>query len=97
MVGFGAHAEQTKKIYDYDNAPDNPIIIEASNISPFLIQGGDVTLANRSRPICDVPEIQFGSMPNDGGRFLFTQSEKAEFLEASPESLKLGWWLVGLM
>jgi hypothetical protein len=35
-----------------------------------------------------VPEIVFGSMPNDGGHLLFSEEEKKEFLKQEPEAKK---------
>ena len=58
------------------------------NINPYLVDAADIVISNRSRPICSVPEIYFGSMPNDGGNLLFTNEEKEEFLTAEPAAAK---------
>lgn len=86
IVGFGVENISTKKIFDYEREIDVPTVSEVTNISPFLIEGASVTLANRKRPISSVPEIQFGSMPNDGGKFLFTAQEKHDFLRLEPHA-----------
>ena len=62
IVGFGFGNVSPRRIFDYDNDAQNPTISEVSNISPFLIAGGNETPANRKKPICTVPEMQFGSM-----------------------------------
>jgi len=84
IVGFCAKDVSNKKIFDYERDIDVPTVSEVTNISPFLIEGASVTLANRTKPISSVPEIQFGSMPNDGGHFLFTAQEKQDFLRLEP-------------
>jgi len=43
-----------------------------------------VVLPRRSQPLCAVPEIGIGNKPIDGGHYLFTTEEKAEFLQREP-------------
>ena len=54
------------------------------NISPYLVEGSDVVIVNRSKPLCDVPSIGIGNKPIDGGNYLFTDEEKKEFLKTEP-------------
>jgi hypothetical protein len=65
-----------------------PHEVKAKNINPYLVDAKDIFIGKRRRPICTVPEISFGSMPNDGGNFLFTDEEKVLFLEREPKSEK---------
>lgn len=37
----------------------------ARNINPYLVDGPDIVVTPRTGPICDVPSIVFGSMPNE--------------------------------
>ena len=48
----------------------------------------DIIFKNRSKPLCEVPVISFGSMPNDDGNFLFTDLEKDEFLKEEPGAIE---------
>jgi len=86
IIGFGSHDKANKVIYDHVADGDKITASMASNISPYLVQGPDTTLENREKPICRVPEIQFGNMPNDNGQFLFTDAEKTDFLRAEPRA-----------
>ncbi len=88
IVGWGLTDCPGKKIYDYETDPENPTVIEARNISPYLIEGPDVTVLNRSRPLCDVPTIGIGNKPIDDGNYLFTPKEKADFIRREPASSK---------
>ncbi|MCY2950851.1 MAG: class I SAM-dependent DNA methyltransferase [Planctomycetota bacterium] len=90
VLGFGAEDTQGKRIYDYDKGPEDVHVAEARNISPYLIEGGDLTVVSRSRPLCDVPEIVFGSMPNDGGHLLLDDAERANLLAQEPDAVQ---WL----
>ncbi len=100
IVGFGVFDRAGKKIYDYEalhsdadqSSDQNPepqeivTISEASNINPYLVAGPDLCVVARSRPLCAVPEIVFGSMPNDGGFLLFGPSARDNFLKEQPEA-----------
>ncbi|KKP59912.1 MAG: hypothetical protein UR64_C0024G0004 [Candidatus Nomurabacteria bacterium GW2011_GWE1_35_16] len=86
IVGFACFDTDKKYLYEYENIKSEPKEKEVKNINAYLVEGEDVFLENRSKPICKVPEIVFGSMPNDGGNFLFTQKEKEEFLEIEPSA-----------
>ena len=52
----------------------------------YLTDGNDVAVANRSKPLCDVPEIGIGNKPIDGGNYLFEADEKAAFIAHEPAS-----------
>lgn len=82
IIGFGAFDTNNKRIYDYDG--ENVVVLPVANISPYLVEGRDSALQNRGHPICDVPEMQFGSMPNDGGNLLLSDEEKEELLRLEP-------------
>ena len=89
IVGFGARDFVGKRIFDYNDINGDPRAIVAKNIGPYLTEGGDFALRNRESPICDAPKMLFGSMPNDGGNFLFSDSEKDDFLRDEPQAENL--------
>jgi hypothetical protein len=82
MVGFAQTFSGTKRLYE--EADGVTTVTEARNISPYLIEGSDTVILNRSTPLCGVPEIGIGNKPIDGGNYLFTPQEKAAFLAAEP-------------
>jgi hypothetical protein len=86
IIGFGPFDTSNKRIYDYHTDTDNPLVSEAKNISPYLVEGPDRAIVNRSKPLCDVPEMGIGNKPIDGGNYLFTPQEKADFLRREPEA-----------
>ena len=57
IVGFGNFDIPHKKIFDYEGGEEHATLIEARNISPYLFEGSDVVLKNRSQPLCAVPEM----------------------------------------
>jgi len=88
IVGFGAGGPATKHLYDYETDPDNPTVVTAKNISPYLVEGPDTVIVNRSKPLCQVPEVGIGNKPIDDGNYLFTTEERDEFITKEPKSAK---------
>lgn len=80
IIGLATFEAKTKHLFDYETPSSDPIEQKANNINAYLVNQKDVVIKNQSKPICKVPDISFGSMPNDSGNFLFNDSEKAEFL-----------------
>ncbi|MBP7637911.1 MAG: class I SAM-dependent DNA methyltransferase [Kiritimatiellae bacterium] len=82
MIGFAQSFNGTKRLYE--EADGVTTVTAAKNISPYLIEGSDTAILNRSTPLCGVPAIGIGNKPIDGGNYLFTPEEKAAFLAAEP-------------
>ncbi len=86
IVGFANFETNSKTIFEYPDIKGEPVLIKAKNINPYMVDAKDIFIEKRRKPICIVPEISFGSMPNDGGNFLFTDEEKRKFLEQEPDA-----------
>ena len=83
IVGFSTcHSERKRRIFD------GKAVIEASNINGYLVDGENVFVESRPRPICEVPEIGIGNKPIDGGFYLFKDDEKEEFVKNEPGAEK---------
>jgi len=65
IVGFALFDPPGKSITEHDADADHPTTSPAQNISPYLVNGPDIVATPRTSPICDVPPIVFGSMPNE--------------------------------
>ena len=88
IIGFAFEDETNKLIFDYETPKSEPHAVEASRINQYLVDGESVALMNREKPICDSPEIGIGNKPIDGGHYLFTPEEKAEFIKKEPAAKK---------
>ncbi|MGD9639412.1 MAG: class I SAM-dependent DNA methyltransferase [Alphaproteobacteria bacterium] len=88
VIGFANFDTKNKTIFDYPSSKSDPIERKAKNINPYLVDYKDTLLLSRNSPICNIPEIVFGNMPNDGGNFLFTEEEKKEFIKKEPKAKK---------
>lgn len=84
IIGFSNYDNKNKYLYEYDKPTSEPLRMKVKNISPYLLDQENVLIFNRSKPLCVVPEITFGNMPNDGGHLLFEDEEKIEFLKNEP-------------
>lgn len=58
------------------------------NISPYLIEGSDLSVSASSAPLCKVSPMLFGSMPNDAGFLLMSHDEKELLISQEPEAEK---------
>lgn len=62
--------------------------IYVKNINPYLVEGNDITIQKLTKPICSVPKMFFGSMPNDGGHLTFNKFEKIKLIDENPNAKK---------
>lgn len=84
IVGFSKiKTDKKKKIY-----ADNSVIY-ASNINPYLVDAPTVFVETRTKPICDVPEINYGSMPIDDGHLILNKEDVTALLEERKDNKDL--------
>ena len=85
-------------IVGFSTAPnDRPKVLFTSeraqavqNINGYLVEGPSVFIESRKKPICDVPNVVFGNMPNDGGHLSdYSDERMAEIVSAYPEAKAL--------
>jgi hypothetical protein len=82
IIGFATFSANNKRIYECHEG--KPSVTKANNISPYLLEGPDLAIINRQKPISDVPKIGIGNKPIDDSNYLFTSEERAEFLKIEP-------------
>lgn len=88
IIGFGVDKPKTVPLADYDTVKSDPVIADVRNINPYLVEAADLVIDKRRTPICPVPEIVFGSMPNDGGHLLLSTQERDELLAKEPKAAR---------
>ncbi|UNC51836.1 class I SAM-dependent DNA methyltransferase [Enterobacter huaxiensis] len=60
---------------------------QVSNISPYLVEGSNVAVEARIKPIVNgVPPLLFGNKPTDGGHLLMTGTERDALLKQEPQA-----------
>ena len=58
----------------------------AANINGYLLDGDNVFIESRNKPLCNVPEIGMGNQPIDNGQYLFEEDEMDAFIKTEPLS-----------
>ena len=85
IIGFALHDVEDKRIFEYENPQGDPHEIKANNINPYLVDAPTCLLQRRSKPICDVPEINKGSEATDFGYLILLPEEKNKLIEMEPQ------------
>ena len=62
---------------------------EVKDINPYLTGGRSMIVEKRSLPLSiEIPQLRFGSMPNDDGQLTLDEYEKQQLLSDSPKAEK---------
>ena len=81
IIGFSVVPNKApKKLYDGERYQ------QVQNINGYLLDGENIFVESRNRPICDVPEIGMGNQPIDNGEYLFEKEQMEEFLKSEPQA-----------
>lgn len=88
IVGFATFDRPTKTLYVYDDVRSEPHARTAKGINAYLVDAPNVAIKTRSKPICNVPLMNVGNQPIDGGNYLFTKSEMEAFVQTEPNSAR---------
>jgi hypothetical protein len=94
IIGLTKNHTIEKKLYS--KISSNEITeTKVRNISPYLVEGPNITIGNRSKPICDVPKMTTGNKPIDDGQLIFSTEEMADFVKIEPAASKYFFPFVG--
>jgi hypothetical protein len=85
IIGFTASKlEKSFKIWEYPEIAGEPLLIEAKNINAYLLDAPNILLSARAKPlVANLPKMDFGSMPNDGGHLSDISGEVAAEIRRS--------------
>ena len=89
IIGFSPKERTIKYIFEGDNK------IEAKQINAYLIDGENVLISSRTKPICNVPEITKGCQPTDGGNLIIEPKDYDDVIKKQPEAKKYIKKLIG--
>ena len=82
IVGF-SYTNKPKRLYSSERMQ------YVNNINAYLIDAPDVFISSRKTPIQNVPRMDFGSMPNDGGALCdYSDEDKNAIVKEYPASEK---------
>jgi hypothetical protein len=86
MIGFAYQATERKWLFDYPDIKGEPVVREAKQINPYLLDAPPVIIDNRNKPICAVSAMVKGNEPTDGGHLLLSSEERTELLSKEPQA-----------
>ncbi len=87
IIGFSNYDVPEKRLFEYEDIKGEPHESKCRNINPYLVNGSDIIIMNRTEPICNVPQMIWGNKPTDDGNFLFDDEfEKKEFIKKEPDA-----------
>ena len=89
IVGFASFDTKDKRLFDYETPISQAQEIQVKNINPYLVDYDDLIISRRQNPLSDIPEMNFGNMPLDGGNLIISSlEEKQDLLKKYPSLSK---------
>ena len=82
IIGFSLFDRKKKFLYE------NGLVSNVSTINPYLVDGPNILIKSRSKPLSNVLKMIKGSQPTDGGNLILNESEKSELIKSEPKSKK---------
>ena len=89
IVGFSLGGYGQKYIYEYEDIKGEPAEIRASTINAYLVDAPSIFIERRGKPLSNIPPMQFGNMPLDGGHLVLDINEKKELTIKEPDVKKI--------
>lgn len=83
IIGYSV-SENSKKRIIYDSN----MIDKAENINAYLIDGPNIFIQSRTKPLSDILEMTTGNRPADGGHLIMKEDEYKEFIKKEPKAEK---------
>ena len=86
VIGFchNSSTRKTEKIIFDENGNKK----QASHINGYLIDVADIFIENRTKALCDVPKIVYGSMPIDDNHLILSKEEAESVIAENPNNEK---------
>lgn len=82
IIGFSkGESKEPRRLYRNDGTYQ-----ACHNINGYLVDGPNICIEKRTKPLCSVPEMSRGSDPVDGGFLILTKEEKEELLSKEPQA-----------
>ena len=84
IIGFSHEKLRDKKKLFLDEKQ----VEYADNINPYLIDAPSILISSRTKSLCDVPPISYGSMPIDDGHLILSKDDVDTLLKENPDNQK---------
>lgn len=87
IIGFANFEKKTKYLFEYETPKGNPVMKKVKNINAYLVEGSNIIISSRTKPLSSIPKMLRGSSPVDNGEYILDLNEK-ERLELKYPQLK---------
>lgn len=84
IVGFSQITSLKNKVIYLDGLVTHKV----NNINPYLVDGPQIFIESRRKPLCGVPKMSRGSQPTDNGHLILLEQEKNKLLNEEPQAEK---------
>jgi len=91
IIGLNAHPK-SKQLYQLLDGQWRRR--DVSNISPYLLEGGNVVVESRRHPLLPCTPMVYGNKPLDGGHLILSTKEKDLLLQSEPKAAQ---WIKQLL
>ena len=95
IIGFSQVDSLQKKIFEVSVEKDEDgrkvekiSCTPAQNINGYLLDAPNIHIEARKTPLCNVPEMFYGSMSNDGGNLIIKAEDYEDFIKKEPLAVK---------
>lgn len=82
IIGVSNNSNEKKQIYNETTNECHQV----DNINPYLSAGANIIVEKLHKSPFNMPQMDFGSMPNDGGNLILSEEEKENLVEEYPLS-----------
>lgn len=89
IVGFANFDIDNKKIFEYEDIKKEAHAKSVKNINPYLVEGDDLVITKRIKPLSKINSIFKGNQPTEGGFLLLDDNEKIELCDKYDDIEKL--------
>lgn len=88
IIGFSNFDSPEKRLFEYEDAKGEAHELKVKNINPYLVEGNDILIQNRKKPVCQINEIVYGSFALDDGNYTLSEDEKDDIVLSNPDAAK---------
>lgn len=88
IVGFASFDTTNKRIFEYEDIKSDAHEKIIKNINPYLVEGNDLVIEKRTKSLCKVNPIKYGSIAIDNGFLILNEDEKIDLINKEPLSEK---------
>lgn len=83
IVGISNRCGANRHIFE--RGYDGTVVKVVDNINAYLVPGPKLIIDKLSKPISDIPEMDFGSKPVDGGNLFLNYEERERYTNEYPD------------